>query len=146
MRRPPQPPVVVASALIAAGGLVHLVEWLRTYRHVPTSVAGSAVVRIGFPANAVLSMVVAGILVVTATRGSRGVAAAIVGGLVFQAASLAILTLSRTGSVLGWMEHLWTPGANQARAAELGALVALAAELCIHNLTRAAPPNANEHA
>jgi hypothetical protein len=47
----------------------------------------------------------------------------------FEAASLASLILSRTGSVLGWKEPVWTDGANQARLVEVIALVALAGVL-----------------
>ena len=43
--------IVVAAVFVAAEG-IHLREWLDTYRHVPASVPGAAVVRVGFPVNA----------------------------------------------------------------------------------------------
>ncbi|MEY2403444.1 MAG: hypothetical protein QOD38_995, partial [Acidimicrobiaceae bacterium] len=55
------------------------------------------------------------------------------------AASLGSLILSRTGSVLGWKEPVWTDGANQARAVEIVALVALAGVIAVNVLRSGGP-------
>jgi hypothetical protein len=125
-------PLLVAAAFVGAGGFIHLREWLDTYRNVPASVPGADVVRIGFPVNAGLSAVIVVALVVAAFAASRAMIALVaVAAVVFQAGSLATLILSRTGSVLGWSEPIWSPAANQTRAVELGAIVALAGTLVL---------------
>jgi hypothetical protein len=136
LRRPATPLLVLGAVFVAAGGMVHLREWLDIYREVPASLPGAAVVRIGFPANAVASLVIAGSLLVAvfATRRiARGVALA---GLAFQAASFAALIASRTGTVFGWMETGWSRGANQTRAVEIGAMVSLAAATALIGVGR----------
>ncbi len=125
------PLVLAAAAFIAAGGYVHLREWLDTYRHVPSDAAGSFVVRIGFPVNAAISLLVAVALVATLFVARRFSHYVVAGAVSFQVASLGILVATRTGSVLGWTEPIWTPGADQTRAVEIGALVALAASAMI---------------
>lgn len=127
-----------AAVLILAGGYVHLREWLETYRDVPASVPGAAVVRVGFPVNAVVSLAIAVSLVATMLRLARYTTTIVLAAITFQAASLATLILSRTGSVFGWREPVWTHGANQARAVEIGALIALAAALAIIRVQRRA--------
>jgi len=134
-RRPTAPLVLAIAAFVAAGGYVHLREWLDTYRDIPSSVPGSAVVRLGFPINAAISFVLAAVLVVVAVRASRSnrvtnVVLAVTA--LFQAGSLATLILSRTDSVLGWSEAVWTRGADQSRAVEIGALVLLAGVAALH--------------
>ena len=119
-------PLLVAAAFVGAGGFIHMREWLDTYRNVPASVPGADVVRVGFPVNAALSAVIAGALVVTAFAASRRSITMIAAtALLVQAGSLAALILTRTGSVLGWSEHVWSPAANQTRAVEITALIAL---------------------
>jgi len=123
------PLLLVLAAFVAAGGFIHLREWLDTYRDVPTVAPGSALVRIGFPVNAGVSLVLAVAILAVAAVVQRPRLAAlvlIVTG-VFEAASLATLILSRTGSVFGWSEPIWTMGADQTRAVEIGALVVAAA-------------------
>ena len=123
--------VLVAAVFVAAGGYLHLREWLDVYRDLPASVPGSAVVRIGFPLNAVLSFVLAAALVATLGPLRRHATAVVVGTLLFQVASLATLIQTRTGSLFGWMEAVWTPAANQIRFVEIGASVALGAALVV---------------
>lgn len=55
--RPAAPLLLLSGVFVAAGGFVHLREWLVTYRHVPTSLPGAEVVRIGFVINAAVSAV-----------------------------------------------------------------------------------------
>jgi hypothetical protein len=114
-----------AALFVAAGGFIHLREWLATYRHVPASAPGSALVRVGFPLNAAASAALAVALVICALWLHRLIRLVVAAAVLFEAGSLATLILSRTGSVLGWMEPIWTRGANQTRAVELGALVSL---------------------
>lgn len=128
------PLLLVTAALVAAGGYVHLREWLEIYRDIPSSVPGSAVVRIGFPLNAAVSFVLALVLValaVGAPRSNRVTNVVLGATALFQAASLASLILSRTGSVFGWSEAIWTPGADQTRAVEIGALFMLVGIIAI---------------
>ncbi|HVL93463.1 MAG TPA: hypothetical protein VM264_08970 [Acidimicrobiales bacterium] len=120
-------PLQLAAAMfVAAGGFVHAREWLNSYRDVPAGAPGAALVRIGFPLNAGLSLLVAAALVVTAFAYRRWAPAVVVGAIAFQAVGLATLIGSRVGTVLGWSEPIWTLGADQTRAVEIGALVVLA--------------------
>jgi hypothetical protein len=126
----------------AAGGYVHLREWLDTYRAVPADAPGAAVVRVGFPLNAAASFLVAVALLATlvvATRFSRHV---VVAAIVLQVGSLGMLIATRTGSVLGWTEPVWTRAANQSRAVEIGALVVLLAAIALTTLARRAQSSA----
>lgn len=119
-------PLLLAAALfVAAGGFVHLREWLDTYRQVPGFVAGAAVVRIGFPINAATSLVIAVALAFTAVRRTRFAPHVVAAAILFQAGSLAALILTHTGTLLGWTEPIWTIGADQSRAVEIGALITL---------------------
>lgn len=121
------PLVIASAAFIAAGGVIHVREWLDVYRHVPADVPGAAVVRIGFPLNAAASLIVALALLFCAWRRSRFTPHVVVAAVLFQAGALAALIVTRTGSLLGWSEPGWTIAAEQTRAVEVGALVALAA-------------------
>jgi hypothetical protein len=92
-------------------------------------VPGAAVVRVGFPVNAAVSVMLAVALLATGWRWKPFLTIVAASAFAFEAASLASLAsliLSRTGSVLGWKEPVWTDGANQARLVEVIALVALA--------------------
>jgi len=124
---------------VAAGGYVHLREWLDTYRLIPSEVPGAVVVKVGFPINAAVSFVLAAVLVAVAlraTRPSRGANVVLGVTALFQAASLATLILSRTDSVFGWSEAVWTRGADQSRAVEIGALLALAGIVGLQAMVR----------
>ena len=139
------PLLLAAATFVAASGWVHLREWLDVYRDVPATAAGAAVVRVGFPVSAAVSAVVVLALLATALRGRRtrtyvGVAAA---AALFQAGSLAALILSRTGSLFGWAEPVWTRGADQIRAVEIGALAVLGVVAAILALQRRRPTPAS---
>jgi hypothetical protein len=139
LRRPAAPLLLLSAVFVAAGGFVHLREWLDTYRHVPTSLPGAEVVRIGFVINAAVSAVLV-LALVDAVFASRRVAALFVAATVlFEAASLATLIQTRRGSVLGWMETGWSRGATQSRAVEIGALVALSAAAALLTFARREP-------
>lgn len=118
--------LVVAAVAVLAGGAVHLHEWVTSYRHIPTFIPGSAVVRIGFPLNAAASLLGAAAIAVCAFRKSKFTPWVIVGAVLFQVTSLASLILSRTSGVFGWRETGWTAGANTTRLVEIAALTALA--------------------
>lgn len=118
--------LAAAAMFVAAGGYIHLREWLTLYRHVPADSPGAAVVRLGFPLNAASSFVLAAALAVLVVHRSR-LSPYVVGSAFFlQLGSLAALIATRTGSLLGWTEPSWTSAANQTRAVEIGALIALA--------------------
>ena len=101
MRRRTTPLLLVAAVFVAAGGYIHLRDWIEIYRSVPFSVAGAGVVRLGFPINAAVSVVLALALVVTVFRWRRFTPMVVGATLAFQAASLAALIVSRTGSLAG---------------------------------------------
>ncbi len=82
------PLVVLAGAFVAAGGYVHLREWFETYRLVPSTAAGAAVVRMGFPVNAAASAVFAVLLGVSAFRSRRPAGSVVAGAVLLQAGSL----------------------------------------------------------
>lgn len=119
--------VALAAMFIGAGGFVHLRDWLGIYRLVPASASGAAVVRVGFPLNAAASLVLVIALVLVVRRRSRLTQPVIFGALAFQALSLATLIATRVSSVFGWSEPIWTPGAEQTRAVEVAAIIALLA-------------------
>ncbi|HVE93824.1 MAG TPA: hypothetical protein VNB24_02810 [Acidimicrobiales bacterium] len=121
-------PLLALSAMfIAAGGFIHVRDWLGIYRFVPANLPGSSVVRVGFLVNAVASVVLVAALVFVVRRAPRFTYPAILAAIGFQAASLATLIGTRIGSVFGWSEPIWTSGATQTRAVEVGAIVALLA-------------------
>lgn len=140
-RRPARyaPPALLAAALFTlAGGYVHLREWLDGYRDVPASVPGSFLVRVGFPVNAAVSVAIAAALVYCAVRRTGLAAFVVVGAALFQAGSLAVVILTRIGTVFGWTEPIWSRGADQSRAVEIGALLALGAVATITGIERRA--------
>lgn len=131
----------VAAMFVAAGGYVHLREWLDVYRDVPSALPGAAVVKVGFPANVATSaLAVVAILAVAIRRMRRWVLPVGAAVLAFQVGSLVVLVLTRTGSVLGWSEPTWTDAAEVTRAVEVAAIVALATWLAAHRwLPRTSP-------
>ena len=148
--------VVLSAMFIGAGGFIHLREWLDVYRQVPASAPGAAVVRIGFPLNAATSLLFVICLVLVFRRPSRFTQPTVLAAIAFQAASLATLIATRVGSVLGWSEPIWTPGAEQSRAVEAAAIVTLLALAALSRCDRTgghrdvrdrddvAPPMAND--
>lgn len=133
-RRFTAPLIFSASALVAAAGFVHLREWLNTYRHIPASAPGAAVVRVGFPVNAAISAGLVLALLATIFFVRRIAPLIIAGAVAFEAASLAILIASRTGTVFGWAEPFRTRGVDQSLALEIGALVVLMATMGVRTL------------
>lgn len=136
MRRTRGPIVLAAAAYILAGGFVHLREWLDLYRHLPASVPGSAVVRLGFPINVALSVMAAGALLFTARASISRAWLAVIGSALFQVGSLAAVIRSRMGSLFGWSELGWTRAAKQSLVVEIAALAMLVALGVIIQLER----------
>ncbi len=95
---------VVAAALVLIGGVLHLNIWRTDYSgsHLPGSVPGSFVVKVGFPVNAAASLVLAIALIVLGERLLVAVA-----GVLFEAASMVTLVLSRGVGIFGWKEQGW---------------------------------------
>ena len=120
------PLIALAALYVGAGGLVHLLEWRSTYRFVPAELPGSALVRIGFPVNFVTSLVLVAALVATLFAYRRLARWVVAAALAFQLVSVALVVLTRTGSVAGWMEPEWTDAADQALVVGLAAAVLLA--------------------
>lgn len=118
-----RPLVLAAATYTLLGGYVHLNEWLNGYRNIPASVPGSWVVRIGFPLNTAASVLLAAVLILAALRLPKLVVPTLAANVGFQLSSLGILIATRVGSVFGWAEPSWTPGANRARAVEIGAVL-----------------------
>ena len=137
---PAAPLLIGAAAFTLAGGYVHLREWLDTYRDIPASVQGSALVRVGFPINAGASLLLAIALVLVAVRPVRRSALVVAAAVAFQAGSLATLIGTRVGTVVGWSEPIWTRGAEQTRAVEIGALVLLALAVLVRVRGRRSSP------
>lgn len=127
MRRPMLVLLVLATALVAAGGALHLRDWLSTYRGVPWEVPGAWVVRVGFLVNAAVSVVVGVGLVAATVRFRRLLGVATLAAIGFQLASIAAVVLSRHGGVFGWVERGWTTQARQVLAIEIAAVVVLIA-------------------
>jgi hypothetical protein len=128
---------MLSSALfVAAGGYVHFREWFDTYRHLPSNLPGVAVVRVGFPLNTVASALLVVALLVCVARRSRFSPWVVAAGIVFEVGSLLTLIATRVGNVFGWSEHIWTMGADQTRAVEIGALAALVGVILVGSLTR----------
>ncbi len=140
-----QPLVLAAAAFTLAGGAAHLREWLDSYRDVPADAPGAFVVRIGFPASAAAALVIAVALVATIWVARRFAPYVVGAAIAFNAASLGTLIATRTGSVLGWTEPVWTPGADQIRALEIGALVVLAASVLVARVARPVPVPVTSH-
>lgn len=140
LERHRQPLVLAAALFTLAGGYLHLQEWLDGYRNVPADAPGAYVVRIGFPVSAGTALALAVALVATLWVGRRLSPYVMGAAAVFNAVSLGILIATRTGSVLGWTEPVWTPGADQIRAVEVGALLALAATALITTAARRTYP------
>ncbi len=120
--RPTAPLLLLAALFVAAGGAVHLREWLDTYRHVPATVPGANVVRVGFVIIAAASAVLAVALVGAVFVARRAAVVVAAMAALVEATSLATLIQTRRGTVFGWMERGWSLGATQTRAIEVGAL------------------------
>jgi hypothetical protein len=148
LRRPAAPLLLLSALFVAAGGVIHLREWLDIYRDVPASLPGADVVRLGFLINAAVSAGIAVALLGAVFLGRRASAAIVAGAALFEAASLATLVWSRRGSVFGWTETGWSRGATQTGRVEIGALVVLAALIVLREPSddgnAVAPDTAND--
>lgn len=124
-----RPLVIAATLLVAANGLLHLKIWNSDYRNLPSQVPGQWVVKVGFPVNAALAVVLAVALVVLIRQRLVPVAAAL-----FTAGSLAALILSRSSvGIFGWKENGWTSNAKMSAVIEVLGLVVLASVIVLRN-------------
>jgi hypothetical protein len=121
--------LLLAAVFVAAGGYVHLREWMQVYRDVPSGVPGAVVVRVGFPLDTLLSIVLSGSIVLAALRAPQWVTRIATAGVLFEAGALLALVVSRTSSLFGWMEPGWSRSAGQTRAVEVGAVLLLSLAL-----------------
>ncbi|HUR76849.1 MAG TPA: hypothetical protein VMZ22_02800 [Acidimicrobiales bacterium] len=128
MSNPATVPLSIMSAIpLLAGGALHFRDWSRTYRAVPWEVPGAWVVRVGFPVNGLISVVLAVVLVAAAAKCWPSLRYAVAAAVGFQASSIAALVLSRQGSFFGWTEPIWSPEARQILAVEILTIVGLVA-------------------
>ncbi len=125
---------VVGAVLVLVGGVLHYLIWDEDYRSIPDgAVPGLDVVKIGFPVNAVLSVLLAVAIVAFARRPVVWLAAAL-----FEAAGMVALVLSREGSLFGWKEPDWSTDAKRVLTVEILAVVALLLLLAV-DFSRSSP-------
>jgi len=120
--------LTVGSAVaVALGGLLHLRVWDSDYREIPNgAVPGLWVVKTGFPANAVASVLVAAALVVLAFGVLGRARLAVIGAaLALQVGSIVALVASRGPGIFGWTETGYEGDALQILAVEVVAVVLL---------------------
>jgi hypothetical protein len=123
---------VISALLVLAGGLLHLKIWDHSYRDIPTALDGAWVVKIGFPVNAAIALVLAIGLVV-----ARDQLLVVVAALLFTAGSLAALFLSRSSfGIFGWKESGWHGDPRTVAIVEVAALVCLGALLTVRRRVR----------
>lgn len=119
--------VALAGVYIAAGGVIHLIEWLQVYRDVPSRVPGAFVVKQGMPLNFALSILGVGALAVAVVRFPRAVIPAAAANIAFQLTTAGALLATRYVGLLGWEESTFTAAAQQSLTVEAAAIAALAA-------------------
>lgn len=123
--------LVVATAVAAlftvANAVIHLREWATTYRQLPGQIPGVWVVKVGFPVQAALALLLAAALVVALLRGHPPLSVVAIAGALFAVGSIGALVLTREASLLGWSERSWAGAPTQAVLVEAVALVALMA-------------------
>lgn len=114
----------VAALAVLAGGVWHLLLWFDRYRDLSSQIPGVEVVKLGFPANAALSVAGAVALIAVVSR-----AAPALGALALQVGSVLALVDSRTATLLGWEEKTWDSAAIGVLVLELIAVAVLLADL-----------------
>jgi len=116
-----RPLTLVAAALVLAGGIWHLKLWDDRYRDLPDQIPGVEVVKLGFPVNAAVSVVLAGLLLVAGGR-----LAVLAAAMALEAGSIFALVDARTTVVLGWEDKTWDDDAVGILVLEAVALALLA--------------------
>lgn len=127
MVKPALPLTIMSAVPLITGGALHLRDWSRTYRAVPWEVPGAWVVRVGFPVNGLISVVLAVLLVASAAKRWPALRYVVGATIAFQASSIAALVLSRRGTFFGWTEPVWSFEARQILALEILTIVGLTA-------------------
>lgn len=132
--------VVVAAALVAVSGGVHL----RLYREQYRDVHVDRVLGIDLASSFVLSVVAAtviAILLLASVALDRGHRPAAVVGLLYAVGALVAYALSRTVGLLGFEESRWIPEAVVLKPIELVAALLLGLTLLAHrSATRPVAP------
>ena len=117
---------LLGALAVLAGGVLHVKIWNSTYKDIPSgAVAGVWVVKVGFLVQAVVSVVVAGVVVFV----RRPIAWLL--GILVDLGSVIALILSRQASLFGWKEPDWSSDAKQVLAVECAAVVLLALVMAI---------------
>jgi len=112
---------IVAAILVLIGGLLHYRIWDDRYRDIPDgALPGLNVVKVGFPVNAGVSVLLAILLIVF---GRRPIVWLVT--LLFEVGSIVALVLSRQASIFGWEEKGWDSDAKQVLLVEVLAVVLL---------------------
>lgn len=125
---------VVGAVLVLVGGVLHYLIWDEDYRSIPDgAVPGLDVVKVGFPVNTVISVLLAVAVLIFARRPIVWLAAAL-----FEAAGIGALVLSREGSLFGWKEPDWSTDAKRVLTVEVLAVIALGLLLAV-DFTRSSP-------
>ncbi|MBA2625368.1 MAG: hypothetical protein H0U89_07170 [Acidimicrobiia bacterium] len=120
-----RPPTLAAAGavLVLLNGLWHLLLWQDRYRDLPDQVPGVEIVQLGFPVQALVSVVLAVLLVAWPRR------IVVLAAIVLELGSLFALVDARTATVLGWEENMWDNAAVGVLVVEILAVVVLGALL-----------------
>lgn len=117
---------LVAAVAVLVGGILHLQIWNKDYKDLPSVVPGGWVVKVGFPVNAAVSVVVAAVLAGVAFGALSVLRRYVVpAALVLEVLSLAALIQSHRGTFLRYQEQEWDSDAKVVLVVEIGATVAL---------------------
>jgi len=133
---------IVAGALVAAGGIAHLIIWDDRFRDLPGEIPGVDVVQKGFPVNGAISLVLAVALI--ALPRQRLIT---LGALALQLGSIFALVDAREWMVLGWEERGYDPAARNVLILEVITSIVLGALLYLQTKARSdadAPANGAE--
>lgn len=121
---------LAAAVGVLAGGLLHLKIWNSDYRTLPGGgvIPGAWVVKVGFPINAAVSVLVAVAVGLTAFGLVAAIRRFVIPvALAVEVASIAALVASRQSSIFSWTEKGYDTHAKQVLVVELVTVVLLVA-------------------
>jgi len=120
---------VSTAALVLAGGLIHYRLWQEQYKDLPAAVPGRWVTRTGFPINAASSLLIAmALIAIGFSLFGRLRPFVLLGAVVFELSSIAMLVTTRYRAVFDWIEKDdWGTGPKRAIVVESVAVLALLA-------------------
>jgi hypothetical protein len=84
-------------------------------------------------------------LLLAAARPTRWLRLYLTTAIALNVSSLGMVIATRTGSVFGWTEPVWTAGAEQVRAVAIGALVCVGAAIALGRWDRPALQLSRQH-